>query len=243
MDKQPKGKYTVKIDLFEGPLDLLLHLIEKEELDICELSLAMICDQYLQYLHVMDELDIQMESSYIVIFAHLLYLKSKYLLPPKPDDKPETLSIDFPEENLDLVQKLKEYKLFKSVSHFLRQKEEEQTLRFSRAVQEEITQEYILEYSTKDLTYKLLKVMNAFNKRNEKLEYQKVTISIPERIKQIYKLIKFKKTLSFIELIEKDHSVFLIITTFLAVLELTRQKKICLVQENSCQDIFIEVRH
>ena len=111
--------YPIKLDVFEGPLDLLLHLIQKDEMDICDVSIADITDQYINYINVMEELDLDVASEFLVMGATLLQIKSQSLLPsPKANEKQSKVFKD----REQLVRQLLEYKQFKEMTRALNQR-------------------------------------------------------------------------------------------------------------------------
>ena len=125
-------QYNVKIDAFEGPLDLLLHLINRYEIDIYDIPVAQITEQYMAYIHAMQELQLDIASEYLVMAATLLAIKSKMLLPKHEEeilDESVELSENDPRE--ELMQRLLEYKKYKEAAQALKKKEEERALLFT----------------------------------------------------------------------------------------------------------------
>ena len=117
----------IRLDIFEGPLDLLLYLIKKDHLNISDISITKIVDQYIQFLELMKLLDINIASEYLVTAAHLISIKSKMLLPK--EEEPQEPEVD---EHDELVRKLLEYEKFKEAADFLREKEVERNKYFKR---------------------------------------------------------------------------------------------------------------
>src|SRR3954469_12959059 len=109
----------ISLPLYEGPLDLLLDLIRRQKLNIYDIPIAKITEQYLEYLHLMEELDVDVASEFLVIAAQLIYIKSRMLLPPDPDARPE----DQEDPRLELVRRLIEYEKFKNAAQMLYQRE------------------------------------------------------------------------------------------------------------------------
>jgi len=126
--------YKVKLEVFEGPLDLLLYLIKKEEIDICDIPIARITDQYLEYLNLMQLLDLKLAGEFLVVAATLMQIKSKLLLPPEERPLEEEEELDPREE---LVRRLLEYKKFKEAAGRLEELEQEQAQVFRRRVSPE----------------------------------------------------------------------------------------------------------
>ena len=129
--------YKIKLEMFEGPLDLLLHLIKKEELSISDISITRITEQYLEYLNLMELLDLDIAGDFLVMAATLMHIKSKMLLPPDP----EGIETDEEDPRSELVRRLLQYKAFKEAAERLKEFEEKQSGVFGRVgVEPEISQ-------------------------------------------------------------------------------------------------------
>ena len=242
-------KYNVKIDAFEGPLDLLLHLINRLEIDIYDIPVAEITEQYLLYIHAMQELQLDVASEYLVMAATLLALKSKMLLPKQEEELfDEELDVEMGEDpREELMQRLIEYRKYKEAAQDLKLLEEERSQVFTKAPSDlsEYSKEVTANWSHKDVG--LYDMLGAFQKllRRKKLQkplHTKVArqeISIERRMEEIFQeLISCKGKKSFFELFpihEKPH----IVTTFLAILELMKKNLIIIEQENNFADILI----
>jgi len=227
--------YQVKEEFFEGPLDLLLHLVTKAKLDICEISLTRISEDYLAYLHHMQELNIEIESSFIVVFASLLEIKSRLLLPPA---EPEETSQSPGEEQSphELVRRLREYKRLKELSSFFSGKEEESLKSIPRRLNgsdDGPDRELYLSVTLADLLAAMQDVLNRSleGPAESPMTIQKVQITVPERMKMIWKKILREGTILFEKILSGPHTRAEIIVSFLAVLELARLRKIRMVQE------------
>ncbi|MBI2251469.1 MAG: segregation/condensation protein A [Armatimonadetes bacterium] len=223
-----ENKYQVKLEAFEGPLDLLLHLVEKSQLDICEISLAKICDEYWEYLKLMQKLNLEIESSFLVILASLLVIKSRALLPLYEQEE-----IQSEETESELVEKLKEYKKYKVLAEHLQILEKEARKIFARIVEKDLYLEvnsFDIVNSLKNLLEKKLSQNQKINKINLRKE-----ISIPQKMEEIYNLVLFKKKVNFLEVLPEDAENLEIIASFLAILELAYLNKISLSQKNKCE--------
>lgn len=241
----PKTTYKVKLDIFEGPLDLLLYLVDKEQLDITAISLAYISDEYLKYLNLMQNLNLEVESSYLVIFATLLEIKSRALLPLEKN-KTESYSLTAEDDPAgELVRKLKEYKKYKEAALYLSEKEKFASSAYSRTYEFYDTDEephYFAEMSIFDLINAFNKVLDNYYEnieKNKDIKIEKIKISVPQRMEQIYSRILNAKQISFSKLFEDMPDKEMIIVTFLALLELGRLQKISLIQGSIESEIII----
>ncbi|MFS0781147.1 segregation/condensation protein A [Bacillus sp. 1P06AnD] len=240
--------YNVKIDAFEGPLDLLLHLIHTLEIDIYDIPVAEITEQYLMYIHTMKELELDVASEYLVMAATLLAIKSKMLLPKYEDDMEEETDFEYEEDPRDeLVERLLEYKKYKQAAEELHTLEQERSLMFSKPPTDLTHLMKELGPQKIDLNITLYDMLGAYHKllRRKKLQkplHTKVTrqeISIEKRMDEIRREIKsLSGRVSFNSLFpfyNKEH----IVITFLAILELLKRNEIYAEQENNFADLFI----
>ena len=234
--------YKVKLDTFEGPLDLLLHLVNELEIDIYDIPMAEITEQYLQYIQEMQRIELNIASEYLVMAATLLEIKSAMLL-PKKEVKFEDEYEEDPRE--DLVNRLIEYRKYKEVAEQLKEKELEENQIFTRPpVQfEDWMKKAPIQpggVSVFDMLQALEKVIER-KKWNEPLEttIQKMEISIEERMEEILKKISdVQQYIPFEELFpyaNRSH----IVTTFLAILQLLKNNDINCIQKNHFQTIYI----
>ena len=241
--------YKIKIDAFEGPLDLLLHLINRLEIDIYDIPVAEITEQYVAYIHTMKELELDIASEYLVMAASLLAIKSKMLLPKHEeewDEDEEDYLMEDPRE--ELVTQLLEYKKYKEAADEFKNMEAERALLFTKPPIDlsPFTDETKLE--RKDLDVSLYDMLSAFQKlmRRKKLKRPLQTritrqeITIDKRIQELKDYLKEKKEkILFTSLFETEDKGQIVVT-FLAVLELMRQNEIQVEQTNNFEDIFIE---
>ncbi|MBM3252903.1 MAG: chromosome segregation protein ScpA [Candidatus Omnitrophica bacterium] len=221
--------YKVKLDVFEGPLDLLLFLIKKEEIDIYDIPIAEITDQYLEYLELMKMLDLNIAGEFLVMAATLMHIKSRMLLPPE-ELTPEEEEQEDP--RVELVRKLLEYKKFKEAASELAKRELTERNVFTRQFSEGATEEegQYFEASLFDL-------ISAFSKVLKKLpkeifyEIIKDEFTIEEKIHEIFHRLINEPVLYFTQLFNNSKSKLEVIITFLAVLELIRLREILIRQE------------
>ncbi|WP_286229044.1 segregation/condensation protein A [Neobacillus mesonae] len=242
--------YQVKIDAFEGPLDLLLHLINRLEIDIYDIPVAQITEQYLLYIHTMKELRLDIASEYLVMAATLLAIKSKMLLPKHEEDFNENdEEISFEEDPRDeLVERLVEYRKFKEAAQDLKSMEEDRGLMFTKPPSDLSVFAKEIQPSKSEINISLYDMLAALQKlmRRKKLQRPLATkiarqeISIETRMSEIMddlKQLKGRKNFNdlFPEL-TKGH----IVVTFLALLELMKRKKIDVEQDGNFGEIYVE---
>lgn len=243
-----KNACTIKIENFEGPLDLLYHLIEKNKMSIYDIKLDEITDQYMEYLFKMQSMDLEIASEFLVMAATLLHIKSRLLL---PNDKKANLNSD--EEHIDpkeeLLLKIINYKKFKEFSSVLEEREAYWTNCIYKEPEsiEFVYEEEILDiepFMLKDLFLGLLRRHKL--KRNEYckedmskiIQYEKV--SLRSKIRDVIKSLINKSTVLFSEIFKRKEQTRLeIVTGFLAILELAKSKKIELFQKSLFSEIEI----
>ena len=240
--------YTVKLEVFEGPFDLLVHLIEKAKVDIYNIPIAKITEQYLEYLEGFTTFDLEIASEFLVMAASLIEIKSKMLLPDKNE---EQLSMDIVEEDprQDLVKRLLEYKKFKNAAEEFKKREEEYK-RIYYKPQDQLDQ-YIDDDNNELLDLKISDLVGAFNnllikKRNSANQYQmkireieREEISIENKINEIKKWILSKKNINFQQLIMSCSCKSEAIVTFLALLELVKIKYLIIKQSKVFGEIIV----
>ncbi len=216
--------YNIKLDVFEGPLDLLLHLIKENEMEIYDISIATITEQYFEYLDLMKNINLELAGDFLVMASTLTYIKSKMLLPVHEDEiEDDELGVDPRDE---LVRKLIEYKKFKEASYKLREREMTQSQIFARRPNDEDTpdnSELLLEVSV----FELIKSFNSALERMGGGEEYTVTIeeiSVTDKLSEIMSRFEEEESMTFDSLFENDKGKMQIIATFLALLEALRLK-------------------
>ena len=233
--------YSVKLDGFEGPLDLLLHLIQREEMDIYDIQISQITDRYLEYVNLMEQLDLDVASDFLVMAATLLHIKSQSILPQTVSDS------DHPIGNQEqLVQQLLEYKRYKEAAQVLDIYAERRTSIYNRSATLHADVDGTRAYEIKATLFDLL---TAFKNINDQIaqfepdeEYQTVeeeVITVEEKIAFIESQLESADQLLFDNLFLLSSSKIDLIVTFLAVLELIRIGKIVTVQTGLFESIYI----
>ena len=215
----------VKLDIFEGPLDLLLTLIRENDLDIYELSLAKITEQYLEYVELLKEFDFDNIGDYMVIAAELGRIKSRSLLPE--EEKEESIE---DESDLNLIEMLKEYKKYRALSENLNQRTILGRDTFKKSFDNSLRTETIWELETTDI-WKLVTVVKNLLKLQRyseipDIEFEQEVIDQVQRRKEIENLFQIKKKLKFTEIFVENLSKDNIIVSFLIILEMINDSMI-----------------
>jgi segregation and condensation protein A len=242
---------SVKLNVFEGPLDLLLHLIDKNKIDIYDIPIVEITDQYMEYVHAMETEDLGVMSEFLVMAATLLNIKCKMLLPKEVNEEGEE-----EDPRAELVQKLLEYKMYKYMSYELKDKLDEASGVFYK---EQTLPEEVLKYKPPVETEELLRgltldrlhaVYLAVMRRQEnKLDpvrstfgrIEKEEVSVSEKMLQVRDFAIGHRRFSFRQLLEEQSSRVQVIVSFLCILELIKMGHIKVAQEELFDDIAIEV--
>jgi len=232
----------VKTEAFEGPLDLLLHLIKKNEVDIYNIPMAEITRQYLDYVEVMRELNLDVAGEFLLMASTLIQIKSKMLLPPDPSENTDEEMVEDP--RAELVRRLLEYQKYKEVSQQLVNNELLERDVFAR----KFTAQEISELPDEELPIDLdlSELVDAFRSILSKApreafhEVGSENISIADRINDILDYLRLKDTVSFEELFLGSVSREFIVATFLSILELCRLKMIRITQVDGFGPIWIK---
>ena len=240
----------VKLNVFEGPLDLLLHLLEKNKVNIYDIPIVEITNQYMEYIAEMKRQDLNVMSEFLVMAATLLDIKSKMLLP-----KQETVEEEEEDPRAELVQQLLEYKMYKCMAYELRDRQlDAQRVMFKEPT---IPKEVLAYEQPVDLTelvsdMTLAKLNDIFKsimrKQVDKVDpirskfgkIEKEEVSLSDKMLYLEEYCKSHQSFSFRNLLEKQAGKMEVIVTFLAILELMKTGKIFISQEHTFDDIWIE---
>ena len=233
--------YKLKLEVFEGPLDLLLYLIKKCEVNIYDIPISEVTEQYMKYLEMMQLLDLNIVGDFLVMAATLMQIKSRMLLPPDP-----TAEEDQEEDPRDeLVRRLLEYKKFKEVAENLREKEITRQDFFTRVIdkerQKEIkddAKEVYFEASLFDLITAFTKVLKNVSKETF-YEVIKDEHTVDQKIHEILHLLLEQPSVMLAELFSRARSKMEIIVTFMAILELIRLREVMALQRRMFDEIEI----
>ena len=242
----------VKLEVFEGPLDLLLHLIEKNKIDIYDIPIVEITDQYMEYIHAMEREDLGVMSEFMVMAATLLDIKCKMLLPKEVNEEGEE-----EDPRAELVEKLLEYKMYKFMSYELKDKMDDAANVFFK---EPTLPDEVLQYrepvDPKELLAGLtLEKLNAIYKsiirrqedkvdpiRNKFGTIEKEEVSLSDKMIEIKDFARTHQKFSFRNLLESQRSKVQVIVTFLSILELMKMGHIHVEQDGLFDDISVEVQ-
>ena len=233
-----------KINEFEGPLDLLLHLIKENKMDIMNIEIEKITEQYISYLNEQEKMNLEIASEYLVMASELIELKSKLLLPNPKVEETEEEQIDPREE---LVNRLLEYQAYKEITKVLKEKEELRKEIYTKSP--ENIKNYIEEDTKLSSDITLDDLVEAFKKYLERKKESrplktKVTtneISVSSRRLEIKSILKKKPKVSFFELFPVLNKEY-IVATFLAILEMAKNKELKITQNKNFDDIICEVQ-
>jgi segregation and condensation protein A len=234
--------YKVKLDVFEGPLDLLLYLIRKDEVDIYDISIERITNQYLEYLETFRMLDLEVAGEFVVMAANLIYIKSRNLLPVHQQPPEEEAEEEDP--RWDLIRQLIEYKKYKDAAYQLHQRELHQETLIARVPEtpdfKEADTLFKSEVGIFDLIRAFQKVLKKVENRREDLrEIFEENFTVSDKIDHIMRTIRPDQSVAFSTLFATAASRMEIVVTFLALLELIRLKQFRFQQETSFAEIEI----
>jgi segregation and condensation protein A len=235
-------EYIVNLNKFQGPFDLLFHLIEENEIEIYDIPISEITEQYIIYLNRMSEYSLDVTSEFILMASTLIEIKSKMLLPSFSDNEED-------DPRQDLVNRLIEYKLFRDVSEEFKDWEEEE-LKFLPKPKEEV--EYDFKFN-EQILFEEINVYDLLNSINSLLKRRKIEIgreapkfnirydeySVTKCIKIIKNILKEKSKVNLMDIFKIDFNKGFIIAIFLSILEMTRDNKIKIIQDNLFEEIYL----
>ena len=240
----------VKLEVFEGPLDLLLHLIDKNKIDIYDIPIVEITNQYMEYIRNMQREDLNIMSEFLVMAATLLDIKCRMLLPKEVNEEGEE-----EDPRQELVEQLLQYKMYKYISYELKEREmdSDMVLYKGPTIPEEV-KEYVepvnLDKLLGNLTLQKLGAIfqDVMKRQTDKIDpvrskfgkIEKEEVTLTDKFTYIHSYMKDHKRFSFRQLLEKQHTKMHIVVTFLAILEMMKLGEIHVEQEETCGDIMIE---
>ncbi|MPW25198.1 hypothetical protein GC105_05260 [Alkalibaculum sp. M08DMB] len=232
--------YEIKLQEFEGPLDLLLHLVQKHEIDIFDIPISEITEQYIYYINQFKEYNMELSSEFIVMAAHLIQLKSKLLLPIEENENGEEID---PRD--ELAQRIYDYKIFKEISGFIKSKEDTYLKIFYKDPEYQLINDDIITNIDINSLLEAFKKVIAKSKieaKDEEIIIHKIqseTIRIEDKIKQIITQLDNNETVEFSSLFPHRPTRTNIVVTFLALLELLKKNVIKFIQYKTCGEIII----
>lgn len=244
--------YNVKLDAFEGPLDLLLHLINRLEIDIYDIPMAELTKQYMEHIQAMRVLELNEVSEYLVMAATLLAIKSKMLLPIHEEESFETdLEVDLADPRDELVAKLIEYRKYKEAAQELQTFEQTRSLYFTRPPSDFSNVEFQKQPVLFEETASIYDMLGAFQKMLKRKQLKKplstkitrAEISVKDRMDFVFNSLRKRGgKISFFSLFEEETEKSVIIVTFLSILELMKRQVISVVQEQNFEDPTVILR-
>ena len=235
-------KYAIKIENFEGPLDLLCHLIEINKMNIYDIHLNEITDQYIQYLNQMEEMNLEIASEFVVMASTLLYLKSKKLL-PKQEEEEEELTEE------ELIRRIIEYKKFKEISKVLKQNYMQNGNRYYKNQENIELPKQKLEKDYDNMVipniYSELMERNRVKINQNAKNIEKIALvenyTVASKVKEMFKVLVKQKRFVFNKLFSLNkHNKQEVVTAFSGLLEMSRRKKVETTQEELFGDITVE---
>lgn len=233
-----EGQYRVQVEAFDGPLDLLLHLVRTHELDITDIPIMTITAQYNAYLDLMREFDLEVAGEYLVMAATLMHIKSQMLLPPDPDALEEE-SID---PRAELTQQLLEYQRFKQAAESLQAMESRRGLIWTRDdVPKEFADEELLAVDVIDL-HKAFRKLLARLGDEARRDLRRDTVSVAEKIGWLTDLLEQRRSIELLALLAEMPSRLDRVATFLAVLEMMKLSVVVVFQRKLFDEIRISLR-
>lgn len=239
-----RDTYTIKLKNFEGPFDLLFHLIEENKVDLYDIPINVIADQYMEYLFSMQQLDLEVASEFLVMASTLLHIKSRMLLPKKNEIEKEE-GVDPREE---LVIRLLEYKKYKNFSQLLMERELQwstiyyklpEAVQFTRSDEVlELSEKHLFSFYSALLKKNKNKINTNASSMEQVIKQEKVTIR--SKIREIASVLLKKTFFKFADLYPiKEKSKADVVTAFIAILELAKRKKVRLKQKKQFADIYV----
>ncbi len=237
-EKKIDERCRVHLEMFEGPLDLLLYLIKRDEIDIYDIPISHVVREYIDYLNKMEKLDLSIAGEYLFMAALLVSIKARMLLPV-----PEVDTDDIEDPRRELIEMLVEYRLFKKVGDRLSRFREEQEYLFSKGSYPEskIASNFIVEELAPIDLYSLFRTAWEML-RNENMilpGFDEEEIDVEQRMDFIVNFLAEKKRARFIDLFEAQTTAVLFVATFIALLELVRKKSVRIDQSGSFGNIWL----
>lgn len=236
--------YNISLPIFEGPFDLLFHLIEKNEVDIYDIPIAHITAQYLDYIQTMQKMDLDVASEFLVMAANLVAIKAKMLLPKPPKEVPEQEAEVDPRD--ELVERLLEYKKFKYVADHLKEREKSWERVYTRPNEDEMYLQFFSEENPLEgiemvnLLDALKDVLDRLDEKEFVGEVAREEFSIRDKMKEINRRLVFQPNgIVFKELFRGRTTKVEVVVTFLALLELIKLRKIQVYQSKIFGEIMI----
>lgn len=237
--------YRVQFEVFEGPLDLLLHLVKKQEVDIYQVNLAKIANEFIEYLNRMRELDLEVAGEFVVMAATLIYIKSRELLPKDQQVIAREEEEDTDDPRFELIRRLVEYKKFKDAAALLQVREGEQENIYARRpakleFEEAEPAANRTPASLFDLVNAVSSILKRYGSREDVREILADPWTVSEKIEEVRQWVLSRETFKFSDLFTGARNRIEVVCTFLAVLELIRMKQIICLQSEAFGEIEVQ---
>lgn len=236
----PENDFAIRLPAFEGPLDLLLYLIRRSEVDIYDIPIEKVTDQYISILASMERLDLEIAGEFFVMASTLMYIKSRMLLPKKDQGSNEDVEDDDVDPRWELVQQLLEYRKFKEAAEDIRKlilNSNDLIARIGPREAVEAIERPLKPVDRVDLWNTFNQVLRRLAERIDEGQINAEQVTVADRMELVLLRIRHSPSFLFSELFDSSTNITTIVATFLAVLELTRLNKITLKQEVAFADI------
>ena len=237
--------YRVQLKNFEGPLDLLLFFIKRDELDIYDIPISYITEQFLEFIHLMEELDLDVASEFVLMASMLMSIKAKMMLPREDSEEEE---LDESDPRYELVQRLLEYKRYKEMAEKMSDIDEETRKRYTRGfyeadeVDKQATGEALKDVTLFDLIAAFRKVLTDIERNNIVHKVDKVEATIEQQSEFVLVTLQNNGKQSFAELCNTIKNRIVVVVTFLAVLEMIKEQQINLFLEEDPTDFYVDLK-
>ncbi len=237
--------YRVQLNNFEGPLDLLLFFIKRDELDIYDIPISYITKEFLEYIHLMEELDLDVASEFILMASMLMSIKAKMMLPREDSEEDE---LDETDPRYELVQRLLEYKRYKEMSEKMADMDEETRKKYMRGypeaddVEKQATGEALQDVTMFDLIAAFKKVLQDIERKNIVHHVEKVSTTVEEQAEFVLNRLQDGGRQTFMEVCSTLKNKIYVVVTFLAVLEMIKEQQINLFLEEDPTKFYIDLK-
>jgi len=241
----PSIMYRVQLKNFEGPLDLLLFFIKRDELNIYDIPISHITSEFLEYIHLMEELDLDVASEFILMASMLMSIKAKMMLPRDSEEEEE---LDEDDPRFELVQKLLEYKRYKEMAEKLSVIDESVRQKYFRGyteaddVDKQVTGEALKDVTLFDLIAAFQKVVSDIKRKKTYHRIEKVSHTVEEQAEFVLRTLQQFGKRSFLQLCENMTNKIAVVVTFLAILEMLKEQQINLFIEDDPTVFYIDLR-
>lgn len=236
---EPRSDYKVRLEAFEGPLDLLLYLIKKEQVSIYDIPIARITEQYLEYVRLMEELDIGLAGEFLVMAATLIHIKTKMLLPRDPIAEGAGEELEDPRQ--ELVERLLEHQRFRTAAEFLHHKQLMEQAVYTRPLPVEDRENMEVSAGVFDLLTAFRDVLLRAQALVE-IEIARDEVTLAQKLAEVRGIVEMRGEINVMELFESSRSKRELVITFLAVLELVKELVIRIQQSGAFGDIIASKR-